>query len=63
MGSHHGFDACSARKMERMWVEMAREGKARHILRAKRKRGDRVIGRTAMMGSILEEEVSEIGLR
>ena len=52
MGSHHGFDACSARKMERMWVEMARAGKARHMLRVKRRRGDRVIGRIAIFALV-----------
>jgi hypothetical protein len=63
MGSHHGFDACSSRKMERIWVEMTREDRAIQMPRAKRRRGDRVIGRMAMVEScrFLEEEIGGFG--
>lgn len=43
-----------------MWVEIAREGKAIQRLRVKRRRGDRVIGRTAM-GVLVETWVEEVG--
>jgi hypothetical protein len=56
MGSHQGFDACSARKRERTWVDMASEGRAMQMLRVKRRRGDRVIGRMTIVGSFWESE-------
>jgi hypothetical protein len=52
MGSHQGFDACSSWKMERMWVEIAREEMAIHMLRIKRRRGERVIGRMVIVGVV-----------
>jgi hypothetical protein len=52
MGSHQGFEACSSRKMERMWVEIAREEMAIHMLRIKRRRGERVIGRMVIVGVV-----------
>jgi hypothetical protein len=38
--------------MERMWVEIAREGMAIHMLRIKRRRGERVIGRMVIVGVV-----------
>jgi hypothetical protein len=52
MGSHQGFDACSPRKMENMWVEIVREEMAMQRLRVKRRRGERVIGRMVIVGVV-----------